>query len=133
MLAVTAVASRLACAADTAKAVRRFHIPLWVDIRDHAFGATSQATPFTDQSHSILKMAQPDAPATRVVGLALKRDKRKKHISDKLLSAAAEAGIELRFIDKEVPLEGQGPFAAILQKVRKPGETPSKCWSSAVK
>ncbi|KAL4856048.1 60S ribosomal protein L35a-3 [Chlorella vulgaris] len=90
------------------------------DIRDHAFGGTSQATPFTDQSHSILKMAQPDAPAMRVVGLALKREKRKKHISDKLLSAAAEAGIELRFIDKEVPLEGQGPFAAILQKVRKP-------------
>lgn len=47
---------------------------------------------------------------------------RKKHISDKLVAAAAEAGIRLRFIDKEQPLEAQGPFAAILQKVRKPGE-----------
>ncbi len=47
---------------------------------------------------------------------------RKKHISDKLVAAAAEAGISLRFIDKEQPLEAQGPFDAILQKVRKPGE-----------
>jgi hypothetical protein len=58
------------------------------------------------------------------VGLALKKDKRKKHISDKLVRMAAEEGITLRFIDKEQPLEEQGPFAAILQKVRKPGAPP---------
>jgi len=58
----------------------------------------------------------------RVVGVALKREKRKKHISDKLIRQAAEAGVTLRFVDKDVPLEQQGPFVAILQKVRKPGE-----------
>ena len=67
--------------------------------------------------------AQRPRPAA-VVGLALKKEKRKKHISDRLVALAAEAGIELRFVDKEAPLEAQGPFAAILQKVRKPGEAP---------
>lgn len=61
------------------------------------------------------------APAA-IVGIALKREKRRKHISDRLVALAAEAGVELRFVDKEVPLEQQGPFHAILQKVRKPGE-----------
>ena len=56
-----------------------------------------------------------------VVGIALKKEKRKKHIGDRLVAQAAEAGIELRFIDKERPLEEQGPFHVILQKVRKPG------------
>lgn len=59
--------------------------------------------------------------------LAAQTARRKKHISDKLVAAAAEAGIALRFIDKEQPLEAQGPFVAILQKVRKPGE-PSSGW-----
>ncbi|KAL4446825.1 hypothetical protein ABPG77_008069 [Micractinium sp. CCAP 211/92] len=55
-----------------------------------------------------------------VVGVALKRAKRHKHFNQKLLEMAAQNGIELRFVDKDVPLEEQGPFAAILQKVRKP-------------
>ena len=64
----------------------------------------------------------PPAPQMAVVGIALKKDKRRKHISDRLVKQAAEAGVELRFVDKEVPLDRQGPFVAILQKVRKPGE-----------
>ncbi len=59
-----------------------------------------------------------------VVGVALKRAKRHKHFNQKLLEMAAQNGIELRFVDKDVPLEEQGPFAAILQKVRKPGAVP---------
>ena len=67
-------------------------------------------------------MSCPQSAAPVVVGLALKKEKRKKHISDKLVQQAAGAGITMSFIDKEVPLEQQGPFTAILQKVRKPGE-----------
>ena len=69
----------------------------------------------------------PQVPSV-VVGLALKKEKRKKHISDKLVALAAEAGIALKFIDKELPLEQQGPFVAILQKVRKPGEGGRLAW-----
>lgn len=64
----------------------------------------------------------PAQPPKIAVGIALKREKRKKHISDKLVALAAEAGVELRFVEKDVPLEQQGPFVAIFQKVRKPGE-----------
>lgn len=69
-------------------------------------------------------MSASQTAAPVVVGLALKREKRKKHISDKLVQEAANAGITLKFIDKELPLEEQGPFTAILQKVRKPGKAP---------
>ena len=65
---------------------------------------------------------QPPCRPPVIVGIALKREKRRKHISDRLVAEAAEAGVELRFVEKDVPLEQQGPFHAILQKVRKPGE-----------
>lgn len=64
------------------------------------------------------------AQSACVVGVALKRAKRYKHFNQELLEKAAQNGIELRFVDKDVPLEEQGPFAAILQKVRKPGMCP---------
>lgn len=89
-------------------------------VGDPALSSTPQPCGAPGSLHS----GSPPAPAAAppcVVGLALKKDKRKKHISDKLVRMAAEEGIRLRFIDKELPLEEQGPFTAILQKVRKPG------------
>lgn len=90
-------------------------------------GASCRPTPDDGRQAGAAPPPPPGAQRPRpaaVVGLALKKEKRKKHISDRLVALAAEAGIELRFVDKEAPLEAQGPFAAILQKVRKPGEAP---------
>ena len=55
------------------------------------------------------------------VGMALKKDKRHKHLTEKLMAAAAAAKIELVPIDEERSLEQQGPFDIILQKIRRQG------------
>ena len=56
-----------------------------------------------------------------IVGMALKKDKAKKHISQKLIDRAAEHGIMLKVIDENVALEDQGHFDVILQKIRRRG------------
>jgi Inositol 1,3,4-trisphosphate 5/6-kinase pre-ATP-grasp domain len=58
---------------------------------------------------------------TFVVGMALKAEKAKKHVSQKLIDYAAEHGIELKVIDEHVPLEDQGHFDVICQKIRRRG------------
>lgn len=55
------------------------------------------------------------------VGVALKKEKARKHIRDELVACALANGIRLVLIDEFVPLEEQGPFDAILQKIRRPG------------
>lgn len=62
-----------------------------------------------------------DAPAPCVIGIALKVEKFAKHISSRLIELAAQQGIALKQLDVERPLEEQGPFHAILQKIRTPG------------
>lgn len=58
----------------------------------------------------------------RVIGLALKADKAQKHVSQALVDRAAAAGLELRLVDSARPLEEQGPFNVLLQKIRDGGE-----------
>ena len=57
----------------------------------------------------------------RVVGYAVKREKAEKHVSADLIERASEAGIEIRVVDPELPLEQQGPFDVLLQKIRLDG------------
>lgn len=57
----------------------------------------------------------------RVVGYAVKREKAEKHVSAELIERASEAGIEIRVVDPEQPLEQQGPFDVLLQKIRLDG------------
>lgn len=45
----------------------------------------------------------------------------KKHISPKLIERAAEAGIELKILNPEQPLEDQEPFNVVLHKIRNAG------------
>ncbi|KAH7617751.1 hypothetical protein Ndes2526B_g07618 [Nannochloris sp. 'desiccata'] len=54
-----------------------------------------------------------------VVGMALKAEKAKKHISQKLIDYAAGHGIHLKVIDENVTLEDQGHLDAICQKIRR--------------
>ena len=56
------------------------------------------------------------------VGMALKKEKSKKHITETLVKKAAESNIELVPIDEEKSLEKQGPFDIILQKIRRQGK-----------
>jgi hypothetical protein len=56
-----------------------------------------------------------------VVGMALKADKAKKHVSQKLIDYAAEHGIHLKIIDENVSLSDQGSFDVICQKIRRRG------------
>lgn len=56
-----------------------------------------------------------------VVGMALKAEKAKKHISQKLIDYAAGHGIHLKVIDENVALEDQGHLDAICQKIRRRG------------
>ena len=58
-----------------------------------------------------------------VVGMALKADKAKKHVSQKLIEYAAEHGIHLKIIDEYVALSDQGSFDVICQKIRRRGMT----------
>jgi len=55
------------------------------------------------------------------VGVALKKEKARKHIREELLSCAERNGIKVVLIDEFRPLEEQGPFDAILQKIRRRG------------
>lgn len=64
---------------------------------------------------------RPDDERRFVVGMALKKDKASKHISQKLIQVAARRGIDIRAIDEACPLETQGPFDVILQKIRRRG------------
>ena len=54
------------------------------------------------------------------VGFALKKEKAQKHIRKELVECAKSRGIEIVLIDECLPLEDQGPFDAILQKIRRP-------------
>lgn len=54
------------------------------------------------------------------VGFALKKEKAGKHIRDELIECAKSRGIEIIVIDETLPLEEQGPFDVILQKIRRP-------------
>ena len=54
------------------------------------------------------------------VGFALKKEKAQKHIRKELVECAKSRGIEIVLIDEYVPLEDQGHFDAILQKIRRP-------------
>jgi len=56
-----------------------------------------------------------------IVGMALKAEKAKKHVSRKLIDYAAKHGIHLKVIDEFVPLEDQGHLDAICQKIRRRG------------
>lgn len=57
----------------------------------------------------------------KVIGLALKKDKCDKHISQDLIEKARASGFELKVLDPDLPLEEQGRLDAILQKLRNPG------------
>lgn len=54
------------------------------------------------------------------VGFALKKEKAQKHIRRELVECAKSRGIEIVLIDECTPLEQQGHFDAILQKIRHP-------------
>ncbi len=56
-----------------------------------------------------------------IVGMALNAEKAEKHISPKLIDYAEKHGILLRIIDENLPLESQGTFHAICQKIRRRG------------
>ena len=56
-----------------------------------------------------------------IVGMALRAEKAKKHISQKLIEYAAEHGIHLKVIDENIAIEDQGHFDAICQKIRRRG------------
>jgi hypothetical protein len=68
-----------------------------------------------------------DAEKVYTVGVALKKEKARKHIRDELLSCAERNGIKIVVIDEFRPLEEQGPFDAILQKIRRPGRCCVEC------
>ena len=71
----------------------------------------------------LLRMGQDEErPARRVIGLALKAEKAQKHVSQALVDRAAAAGLELRLVDSARPLEEQGPFDVLLQKIGGSGE-----------
>ena len=57
-----------------------------------------------------------------VVGMALDRNKARKHVSDKLVHQAAQAGVTLVALNMDLPIADQGKLDVILQKVRKRGE-----------
>lgn len=99
----------------------------WEDAGSLFGGPRQDDRPDSVHWHSANRMQGSTQAQPIVVGIALKKEKRKKHISDKLVTKAAEAGITIRFVDKERELEAQGPFVAILQKVRKPGEYRCAC------
>lgn len=54
------------------------------------------------------------------VGFALKKEKARKHIRKELVECAKSRGIEIVVIDEWIPLEDQGHFDVILQKIRRP-------------
>ena len=56
-----------------------------------------------------------------VVGMALKKEKAKKHLSQKLIERATQHGIIIKVIDEFIPLAEQGHFDVILQKIRRKG------------
>ncbi len=56
-----------------------------------------------------------------VVGMALKAEKAKKHISKKLTDYAEKHGIQLKLIDAKLPLDSQGHLDAICHKIRRRG------------
>ncbi len=56
-----------------------------------------------------------------IVGIAIKHDKARKHINEKLIDRASGVDIAIRIIDDRRPLEKQGPFDVILQKIRRKG------------
>ena len=62
-----------------------------------------------------------------IVGFALKAEKASKHVSQHLIDHAAEHGIQIKIICIDRPLEDQGPFNAILQKIRRRGMYVCAC------
>lgn len=71
------------------------------------------------EERSVPTTAPPQRRLLRV-GFALKKDKARKHIRSELIECAKNRGIEIVVIDEFSPLEDQGPFDAILQKIRRP-------------
>lgn len=65
-------------------------------------------------------MSEGDSRPMFRVGFALKKEKAQKHIRRELVECAKTRGIDIVLIDECVPLEDQGPFDAILQKIRRP-------------
>ena len=57
-----------------------------------------------------------------VVGFALRSAKARKHVNDRLIQQALEAGIRVVVLDELTPLEDQGPLDVVLQKIRHPGK-----------
>lgn len=53
------------------------------------------------------------------VGFALRKEKARKHVRAELVEAAEARGITIIVIDEHSPLEAQGPFDVILQKIRR--------------
>jgi hypothetical protein len=53
------------------------------------------------------------------VGFALRKEKARKHVRAELIEEARKRGIEIIVIDEYLPLEAQGPFDVILQKIRR--------------
>ncbi|KAK9868299.1 hypothetical protein WJX84_009842 [Apatococcus fuscideae] len=60
------------------------------------------------------------------VGIALLPSKAKKHLKGSLLARAANAGIQIKVVDPDQPLEEQGPFDVVLHKVNR-----NKAWRGA--
>ncbi|KAK9841570.1 hypothetical protein WJX74_008089 [Apatococcus lobatus] len=60
------------------------------------------------------------------VGIALLPSKAKKHLKGSLLARAANAGINIKVVDPDQPLEEQGPFDVVLHKVNR-----NKAWRRA--
>lgn len=56
-----------------------------------------------------------------IVGMALKAEKAKKHISQKLIDYAAKHGIHIKVINEDLALDDQGHLDAICQKIRRRG------------
>jgi hypothetical protein len=54
------------------------------------------------------------------VGFALRKEKARKHVRAELVEEARARGIHIVVIDEALPLEQQGPFDVILQKIRRP-------------
>lgn len=52
-------------------------------------------------------------------GFALRKEKARKHVRAELVEEARSRGIEIVVIDENRPLEEQGPFDVILQKIRR--------------
>ena len=62
-------------------------------------------------------MASPSTPIR--VGFALRKEKARKHVRAELIEEAQARGITIIMIDEHLPLEAQGPFDVILQKIRR--------------